>query len=227
METTVLSEGCEYSFIHTTSFKTTLISATFITDLNSETAAANTLAIKLLKRGGSAYSSEKILARKLADLYGAELLAGTMKCGDRQVLRITLSCLNDNYALDGEDTVNSASELFCNLIFNNIITNSAFSYDMLHLEKRLLFEEIAAVNNDKRRLARIRCEELACQGEPYSLQPTGTEDQVNAQTVDSVFYAYKKLLNESFIKLQVVGSKEPQNTKTCYHQHTDCITTIK
>ena len=85
----------------TDSFKTGRITVSMALPMD-EKMAANSLLIYLLKRSCKEYPDFSLLNGKLDELYGASLSAGVGKSGEAQVLSLSLTCLDDRFALTDE-----------------------------------------------------------------------------------------------------------------------------
>ncbi len=203
--------GFNTSHIKTDSFKTTLISVTFITELEKKTAAANALALRLLEGCAASYESKKAFSRALSELYGTKVSSEIIKDGDSQLLRLCVSCIDDSFLPNGDTIKDNIKDLVCDLIFGYKLQNKSFGEDRFNEEKRLLSEEIAGNLNDKRIFARKRAEEITCEGEPYALQPIGTQEEVEKLTMGDVTDAYNRLLSSAFVNLQIVGKETDES----------------
>ncbi|MBQ1183712.1 MAG: insulinase family protein [Clostridia bacterium] len=200
--------GVSYSFIKTSRFKTTLISVGFYLPL-TKNAAANALALRLMKSGTLLLPDTYSFNRKLASLYGAKVSAWVSKVGDCQELRLGIAVNDDKFSLNGEQTVTEAANLICDMIFSRHLSGESYPADAIEREKRLQCEAIAGKINEKRIFARNRLEEIMCKGEPFGLATEGSVEETSALTSDDVNTALKRLINTAFISVQVVGEKEP------------------
>ena len=219
MSFTKEKNGVSYSFIKTSRFKTTLISVGFYLPLTKD-AAANALALRLMKSGTLNLPDTYSFNRKLASLYGAKVSAWVSKVGDYQELRLGIAVNDDKYSLNGEQTVTEAADLICDMIFSRFLSGESYPTDAIEREKRLQCEAIAGKINEKRIFARNRLEEIMCENEPYGLATEGSVEETSSLTADDVNTALKRLINTAFISVQVVGEKEPDGF--C-ERLTDCL----
>ena len=90
MDFNVKQNGVSYSFISTSRFKTTLLSVGFYLPLTNN-AAANALALRLMKSGTAELPDTYSLNRRLASLYGAKVTSWIAKHGDCQELRLNIT----------------------------------------------------------------------------------------------------------------------------------------
>ena len=205
-----LGEGVEGLFIKNTRFNTTRISANFYLPLNAETVAEYALLPFILTTCSKKYPDFSRLNYKLNRLYGASLDASAEKYGDYQLLRITLSVINDRFSLDEESLARRGAELLCGLIFEPSIENNAFLKADLDREKRKVIEHIKGEFSEKRIYAKNRLIEEMYKGEAYGLPKCGSIEGVEKITGESLYFAWKKMLETAFVRFHVVGSELPQ-----------------
>ena len=151
-----LSEGAEGLFIKTDRFKTTLISFNFYLPLKKETVAEFALLPFILTSCSKKYPDFSQLNYKLSRLYGARLDSSAEKYGDWQLLKMTVSVINDRYSLDGESLANRACDMLLGLIFEPSTENGAFLENDVSREKRKAIEHIKGEISEKRILAKNR-----------------------------------------------------------------------
>ena len=204
-----LQNGVEGLFIKNNRFNTTLISYNFYLPLKKETVAANALLPIILTSCSKKYPDFSKLNYKLAKLYGARLNASAEKYGDYQLLKMTISVINDRFSLEGESLVKTASELLLGLIFEPNTENNTFMEDDLKREKRKAIEHIKSEISEKRIYAKKRLIEEIYADEPYGLPKCGTIEDVEAITGESLYNAWENMLKESFVRVQVVGACVP------------------
>lgn len=188
-------------------FKTGRISVSMALPMD-EKAAANSLLIYLLKRSCKEYPDFSDLSGKLDELYGAALSAGVAKVGESQVLSLSVTCLDDRFALTQESIVEQCAQLLASLIFSPNCKNSSFGADNLATEKRLLIQRIEEELNDKRAYAFNKCIEYMCSGEAYGRDKYGTVDEIRAVKMSDVYAAWKNLLSTAVFQITVVGGAD-------------------
>src|SRR5690606_19006412 len=80
-------------------------------------------------------------------------------------------------------------------------------------EKRSLKRRIQSVYDDKMRYASVRLVEEMCKDEPYSIQATGNEDQVDDITGASLYEYYERAFAEDKIDLYIIGDINPNEVE--------------
>ncbi len=204
-----LQTGVEGLFIKNSRFNTTLISYNFLLPLKKETAASYALLPFILTSCGKKYPDFSRLNYKLAKLYGARLNASVEKLGDCQLLKMTVSVINDRFSLDDESLVKSASDLLLKLIFEPSTENGAFMPEDLKREKRTAIEHIKGEISEKRVYAQKRLIEEMYKNDPYGIPKCGTVEEVEAITCESLYKSWEEMLSTAFVRVQVIGSHMP------------------
>ena len=204
-----LADGVEGLFVKNDRFNTTLISYNFYLPLKKETVASYALLPFILTSCGKDYPDFSKLNLKLAKLYGARLNASAEKYGDYQLLRMTISVINDRFSLDGESLVKSASQLLLNLIFSPNTEYGAFLTEDLEREKRKAIEHIKGEISEKRIYAKKRLIDEMYENSAYGIPKCGTVEDVEKITEISLYNAWEQMLQTAFVRVQVVGSAVP------------------
>lgn len=200
----ILAEQVRLLAVETDSFKTSRISVSMALPMD-EKMAANSLLVYLLKRSCKAYPDFSLLNGKLDELYGASLSASVSKIGESQVLSLSLTCLDDRFALTDESIAQQCAELLASMIFSPNCKSGSFGAENLAAEKRLLIQRIEEELNDKRTYAFNKCIEYMCAGEAYGKDKYGTVEEINAVKMADVYAAWKNLLSTAIFQITVVG----------------------
>ena len=161
--------------------------------------------IYLLKRSCKEYPDFSLLNGKLDELYGASLSAGVGKSGEAQVLSLSLTCLDDRFALTDESISLQCAELLASMIFSPNCKNGSFGADNLNAEKRLLIQRIEEELNDKRAYAFNKCIEYMCANEAFGKDKYGTIEEIQSVKMADVYAAWKNLLETAVFQITVVG----------------------
>lgn len=205
-----LSNSAQGCFIRTDSFKTTLISYNFYLPLETEKVANFALLPFILTTCGKEYPDFSALNFKLNKLYSAALSASAEKVGDYQLLKMSVSVLDDKYALDSESLVSEATRLLNSLIFKPRVKDGAFFPEDVEREKRKAIEHIRGEMSEKRLYARKRLIEEMYKDDVFGLPKCGNEEQVAAITPESLYSAWKEMLSRAYLRINVVSGTLPQ-----------------
>ncbi len=204
-----LGNMAEGRFIFSNRFNTTFISFHFYLPLDAKTMAEDALVPYLITSCSAKYKSFTELNIKLLKLYGAELSCSVSKSGDFLHTRIGINVINDSFAYDNENVVGDAADLLTSLIFDPAVSDGAFYKNDLDRERRKTVERIESEINNKRSYARTKLIELMFQDEAYGRFIYGKRDEVERISECSVYNAWKRFLQKSYIQLNVIGKQLP------------------
>ena len=204
-----ISNGAEGIFIKNGRFNTTLISCNFYQPLRRDTEADFALLPFILTSCSKKYPDFSLLNYKLNRLYGARLDASTEKYGDYQLLRMTVSVINDRFTLDSECLISQAIQLLLGLVFEPNVDDGAFLAEDVAREKRKAIEHIKSEYSEKRIYAKNRLTEKMYEGKAYGIPKCRSVADVEKITGESLFKAWQQMLKTAFIRIHVVGAAAP------------------
>lgn len=208
-----ISDGIAFNRIKDSRFKTMRLSAHIFMPLSESTNAENALLCYLLVRCCRKYPDFTTLSKKLSYLYGAELSGSVTKVGDTQCLNITVSGLDDRYAIDDESISAQLGELLCEIIFNPKVIGEAFCEDDLAQEKRQTLDMIDSEFSDKRVYASQRLIEEMCANEAFGIKRMGTKERVSAVTAQDVYRAWLNMLKTARFEFIFTGDADPNDVR--------------
>lgn len=199
-----LFEGVELCSVSAEGFKTACASLSFVMPLG-EKASLFALVPNVLTRSCKDYPDVTSVERKLALLYGAEVIVDVTKNGENQILKVEVSCIDDRFSIGEESITNECLKLLFQMIFEPRLENGVFCSDDVESEKRLLAERLIAENSDKRTYAKNRCNEIMFENELYGIHRYGTVEEIEKITPASLYEAYKEMLSKSKMLVCVSG----------------------
>ena len=204
-----IADGVFFNSIKDSRFKTMKISANIIVPLSKETASANALLCGVLSRSCKAYPDFTKLSKKLCSLYGANLNASVRKSGDRQILSLSATGLDDRYAFAGESIAKELSMLLCSAIFEPNLNNNMFVESEVEQERRQLFDLIDSEYNDKRIYANGQLIKNMCANEVFGLKRYGTAEKIKEVTPSSLYDTWQNLLKTAIFEIMYIGDSTP------------------
>lgn len=204
-----IADGVFFNSIKDSRFKTMKISANIIVPLSKETASANALLCGVLLRSCKAYPDFTKLSKKLCSLYGANLNASVRKSGDRQILSLSATGLDDRYAFAGESIAKELSMLLCSAIFEPNLNNNMFVESEVEQERRQLFDLIDSEYNDKRIYANGQLIKNMCANEVFGLKRYGTAEKIKEVTPSSLYDTWQNLLKTAIFEIMYIGDSTP------------------
>lgn len=184
--------------------KTTCISLLLLTPMHQNPAETTVLASYLAHSCARCPTLSKLNAR-LESLYGALLSGEISRLGEAYCLRLSVDCLADALAYDGQAVSRDALELLLDLLLEPKMQDGRFDEAQLRTEVRLCAEDLESEQNDKRAWALMRMLEVMCADEPYGYPHEALLSGVRAVTAESMYRAWQELLKTAHITVQVTG----------------------
>ncbi len=210
---TKLAEGVYLTRLPARKFKTSLLSAQFMTPIAAETAAAQALLPAVLRRGTMRYPDMGALSTRLDELYGAEIDYTVRKKGECQCVGFVASFIDDAFTPGGEKLLEPVAELLGQVIGNPVTKDGRFLPEYVDSERTNLVDAIRSILNDKRDYADLRLLQEMCAGEPYGVSRFGDEKTAQALTGEQVYEAYTRLLSSAPLELFYCGSASAERVE--------------
>lgn len=204
-----IAEGIRFCSVKTDKFKTCRVNISLAMPLDKN-ASARAILPFMFSRRCAKYPDYTSLNRVLDELYGASVSAGVLKRGEAQVISFSMTAIDDRFALDGDKVALECTKLLADMIFDPLTEGESFPEDIIEQEKRLLVEAIENEQNDKRRYAMLRCEQLMFADEAYGINRFGSVEDVKALTPDVVYAAWRDVLEKATVQITMVSSMDPQ-----------------
>lgn len=209
----------EKTFIHITraeNFKSNVIAAFLLVDLNKKTVTKNALIPAVLRRGTQNLQTMKDISIKMNEMYGAVFDASTDKIGDKQSIQLYISPIDNAYALEGEDLLGESLQFIYDVIFHPKLENGVFDAEYVAGEKETLRELIKGKINNKASYANFRCLEEMLGDDPYALYKYGNEADLNEITPENLYEQYQHLLKTAEIHFYISGNVDSESVKAFF-----------
>lgn len=207
------SGGINITSITDKKFKSNCITIRFISKLDEKTASANALIPNILISSNEKYRTRTELAKKMSELYGANLTTVSHKLGDNQVVGLSADCICDKYTLRKEKITQDVADILIDCIFRPLIENDGFANEEFSIRKQELIDTIDSEINDKRTYAILNAAKSIYKGEPSSIPSYGTKKGAEELTPKSAFKAFRALLETSQIEISLVGGEDMDKVK--------------
>lgn len=220
-----LNERIFIHLIKTDKFKSNVIAAFLLTDLDKETVTKNALIPAVLRRGTAKLKTMKDISIKMDEMYGALFDASTDKIGDKQAIQLYASTINNKFALNGEDLLSETLEFMFDAIYNPYLENGIFCEDYVNGEKETLRDLIQSKINNKGSYAIFRCTEETFGDDPYALFKYGIEEDLAGITASNLYEQYQMLLNKSEKHFYICGDVEEEKIKEFFEKKYENIPT--
>ena len=203
-----LADGVYLTYLPARKFKTSLLSAQFVTPLRQETASAWALLPAVLRRGTVTYPDLGALSAQLDRLYGASVEYTIRKKGENQCVGFVASFIDDSFAPEGEKLLEPSAELVGELICDPVTERGRFVSAYFESEKTNLIDAIRSQINDKRDYASARLLQEMCAGEPYGVGRLGDEKSAEKLQMKKLYAQYGELISTARLELIYIGSAD-------------------
>lgn len=201
-----LTGGVSLIYLPDKKFKTSLLSAQFVTPLSQETASGYALLPAILRRGTVRYPDMGALSAQLDHLYGASIDYTIRKKGENQCIGFVASFIDDSFVSGGERLLEPVSELLGELICEPVTEQGKFVPAYFDSEKANLIDAIRSLVNDKRDYADVRLLHEMCTGEPYGIGRLGSEESAETCQLSELYNQYQNLISTAKLELIYSGS---------------------
>ena len=206
MTRTKLAEGVYLTCLPARKFKTSLLSAQFVTPLRRETASAYALLPAVLRRGTVSCPDMGSLSARLDRLYGARIEYTVRKKGENQCVGFVASLIDDSFALGGEKLLEPVAGLLGELICDPVTERGRFVPAYFESEKTNLIDSIRSIINDKREYADSRLLQTMCADEPYGVPRLGDEAGAERVQLQRLYALYQELIATARLEIFYSGS---------------------
>ena len=203
-----LADGVYLTYLPARKFKTSLLSAQFVTPLRQETASAWALLPAVLRRGTVTYPDLGALSAQLDRLYGASVEYTIRKKGENQCVGFVASFIDDSFAPEGEKLLEPSAELVGELTCDPVTERGRFVSAYFESEKTNLLDAIRSLINDKRDYASARLLQEMCAGEPYGVGRLGDEKSAEKLQMKKLYAQYGELISTARLELIYIGSAD-------------------
>ena len=205
---TMLAEGVYLNYLPARKFKTSLLSAQFVTPIRKDTAAAHALLTAVLRRGTVSCPDTGVLSARLDRLYGARIDYTIRKKGENQCVGFVASFIDDSFVPGGERLLEPVASLLGELICDPVTVRGRFVPAYFESEKVNLIDAIRSILNDKRDYASSRLLQEMCAGEAYGIPRLGDEASAEKISLKKLYNVYTSLISGCRLELFYCGSAE-------------------
>jgi len=178
--------------------------------LEKETAGANALLSRVLRRGSASLPDMESITAALDDLYGVRIEPIIRKKGEIQCIGFYVDFPDDRYIPGGESIAESAVKILADILLSPCLQEGLLREDYIESEKSNLIDDIRAGINDKRGYSVDRLLEEMCAGEAFGVSKLGDEERVREITCKSLTEHYYNIIANSRIEILYCGSISPQ-----------------
>jgi len=191
--------------INTEKFKTTTIKVSFKTELTRENVTPRIMLANVLRNSSEKFTSKKMLSAHLEALYGANLSVSAKKQGKNHAISFYMQVANEKFLKSAPPLFEDALLTLSEIIMKPKMTDHAFDKEVIHLEARLLKEDIEAVYDDKTTYALKKLVAHMCETENFGINGDGYIEDLIDINEKTLVETYQNMLHHDQISIAVLG----------------------
>lgn len=211
-----IAENVYFGSVKDSRYKTNLLSVYLILPLEEDAMTENALVSLMLEKGYEDYPTFKEFSKKLNLMYGASVVTSVSKVGDRAIIRLEVSAIDNSYALNGEEILKDSANLLAGMLLKPNMKNSLFDEKTFELQRDYLIDTIEAEINNKRKYAKTKTISIMFEGEAYGADSYGTIESAKAITLKEVSDAYFRIIDKANIEIIQVGMGDSEISKEVF-----------
>ena len=201
-----IMERVYLTYLPAKKFKTSCLSAQFITPLRRETASYGALLPLVLQRGTMSCPDIQQLSAAMDRLYGAQINPTIRKRAECQCIGFVASVMDDSFAPQGEKLLEPTAALLGELLLDPVTRNGRYLAEYVDSERANLLDSIRSIRNDKRDWADLRLLQEMCRYEPYGVSRLGDEAATAAINNQKLHAYSRQMMAASRLELFYCGS---------------------
>lgn len=205
MQREQIANGVYLNTLSAEKFNRCRLSLHFRFPTSKQAATDHALLALVMDRGYADCPDMTVLSRKLAKLYGASLSVETSIQGACRTLSVSISGIQDRFALAGEALSAEYAAIAFGTAFEPYLENGVFSEEAVRIEKATLYRQLESEINDKR-LYCVRQARRKFYGDcPAGIERDGYLADLDEVTQKSVTDAYYEILRTAQIDVMAQG----------------------
>ena len=199
-----LNQGIRLHIRSTDQFKTINFAFKFKHELTNQSASERSVLSNVLLHSNEQFPSNPAFRSYLDELYGTIMYLDSSKKGSNHFITLLAESVNDQY-LSSDNVLDKVVDLLKTVLFSPNLEQGSFKDSIVKREKDSVIQRIESLYDDKTRYAQQRLVELMRPNHPASIPANGTIEDVSSITSESLYSAYKKMMQEDELDIYVVG----------------------
>lgn len=201
-----ISNGVDLTLKPTKKFKTNRILVSFTTNISTpQEITARTLLADLLESTSQKWPTQRDVALKLSDLYGASFGTSVSRYGQVYGINFIINVVNDNFLPGQTNLLQEAFAFLRELIFAPQIKNGQFDSEIFGIQKSNLKDYLHSLTDNKQGKALTKMNALYFRDQLQQIPPVGQADDVASLDEFKLAEYYQKMLNEDQVQIVVSG----------------------
>lgn len=200
----ILTDCYNIYTIKTDKFKTCHMEIVFRNKCDKDFITYSALLFDVLMENCEEYSSKKLLARRLQELYNLSVYAVNSRVGNMLFSNVVADFLDPVYM--DKDSLEEIIKLTFDMIFRPNVCNDGFDEETFNTVKRRLQKEIEAVKESPKQLSIMNAFKTLDEASPRSFNSCGDAEILKDITPKKLYQFYKKVLEESIVDIYIIGN---------------------
>ena len=204
----VISPTLILDAVQTDRFKTETLSISIAVPMSRELTPLYVLALSTLKRGTEKFPTQRLINRRLDELYGTGIGIRLDRYGSTNLFGFSAEMLGEEYTDGKIDIFDGALDVITQMLFHPRLDEKGhFLSRYIESEKDNVCDAIEAQINNPRSYASKRCREIMFAEDDYGAELLGTVEQIRGVTAEALSSAYRNLISGHTFRAFYVGSK--------------------
>ena len=203
-----LADGVHLTVLNAEKFKRCRVAIYFIWPSRRESATAEALLPLLMERSYADCPDMTELSKRLAALYGASLSVETTTLGANRILSVSVTGIQDQYALAGETLSAEYAAIAIGTAFRPYLVNGLFDAENVAIEKEQLREQLESEINDKRGYCLRQARRKFYGDAPEGIERWGYLEELDAITPEQVTTAWKNMIATAQMEVMLLGAQQ-------------------
>lgn len=199
-------DGVNLTLKPTKKYKTNRILVSFTTNITDPSEiTARTLLADLLESSSVHFTTQRAVALKLSELYGASFGTSVSRYGNVYGLNFIINVVNDNYLAGSTNLLQETCDFLREMIFAPQIEADHFDEEIFKIQKQNLTAFLSSLDDNKQHQALSRMNALYFYDQSQKIPTVGRVTDVPALTATKMATYYHQMLANDQINIVVSG----------------------
>ncbi|MBR5817039.1 MAG: insulinase family protein [Clostridia bacterium] len=216
---TQISENVFLHYINDKKHKTDYCHIYFSFPATEESVTKAELLKRVLIRGSKEFPTQAALNEALDMNYASAVSFSTAKESDKIAFVISLSTMKEAFAMRGERIFERALYIAMSLLKNPLTENGGFLNEYMESEKRNQRDDIRSQINNKGVYSKIRFISKMFEGEPYAINPKGSEEILEGLDGVTLYRFLLEILSTADCNIFFVGEVDQGEVLSLFKGH--------
>lgn len=201
-----IMDGVNLTLKPTKKYKTNRILVSFATNITDpREITARTLLADLLESSSKNLATQRAVALKLSELYGASFGTSVSRYGNVYGLNFIINVVNDKYLAGESNILMETFKFLREMIFAPQIVDKQFVADIFQIQKQNLTEFLLSLDDNKQRKALASMNALYFHEQSQRIPTVGQATDVSGLTAINMAEYYNKMVLNDQVNIVISG----------------------